>query len=138
MGIPFEHVRVIHGDTQITPFSFIGTGGSRAATWASGAVLYTTRKVREKVLAIAGEMLEISPDDLEIVDGLVSPKGVPQRSLPLAQIAEQAYMAPTTLPDGTDPILEASELYSGEGITGSGWSGGTHPVWWRWTSKRAR
>jgi carbon-monoxide dehydrogenase large subunit len=126
MGIPFEHVKVVHGDTRITPFSLIGTGGSRAATWASGAVLVSTRKVKEKVLAIAGEMLEISPEDLEINDGVISAKGTPTKSLPLAQIAMQATLAPGSLPAGTDPLLEAHEVFKGEGITGSGWSGGTH------------
>ncbi len=126
MGVPFEHVRVVHGDTQLTPFSLIGTGGSRSATWASGAVLHTTRTVKGKVLAIAAEMLEVSPEDLDIADGVISPRGVPQKSLPLAQIAKQAYMAPTTFPAGTDGFLEASEIYTGADITGSGWSGGTH------------
>jgi carbon-monoxide dehydrogenase large subunit len=126
MGIPFEHVKVVHGDTRITPFSLIGTGGSRAATWASGAVLVSTRKVKQKVLAIAGEVLEISPEDLEINDGLISAKGTPTKSLPLAQIAMQATLAPNSLPAGTDPLLEAHEVFKGEGITGSGWSGGTH------------
>ncbi len=126
MGVPLEHVKVMHGDTRVTPFSLIGTGGSRAATWASGAVLVSTRKVKEKVLAIAADLLEISPDDLEINDGVISAKGTPTRSLPLAQIAMQATMAPNTLPPGTDPFLEAHEAFKGEGITGSGWSGGTH------------
>ena len=126
MGVPFEHVKVMHGDTRVTPFSLIGTGGSRAATWASGAVLVSTRKVKEKVLAIAAELLEISPEDLEIDDGVVSAKGTPTKSLPLAQIAMQATMAPNTLPPGTDGFLEAREAFKGEGITGSGWSGGTH------------
>ncbi|HZQ57899.1 MAG TPA: xanthine dehydrogenase family protein molybdopterin-binding subunit [Acidimicrobiales bacterium] len=126
MGVPFEHVKVVHGDTRVTPFSLIGTGGSRAATWASGAVLVSTRKVKEKVLSIAAEMLEISPDDLEINDGIVSAKGTPTKSLPLAQIAMQATLAPNSLPAGTDPLLEANEAFKGEGITGSGWSGGTH------------
>ena len=100
MGVPFDHVRVLHGDTRITPFSLLGTGGSRAATWASGAVLYTTRRLKEKVLAIAAELLEISPEDLEINDAVITPRGMPQRSLPLAQIAQQAYLAPSTLPAG--------------------------------------
>jgi aerobic carbon-monoxide dehydrogenase large subunit len=126
MGVPFDHVKVVYGDTRFTPFSLIGTGGSRAATWASGAVLVSTRKVKEKVLAIASEMLEVGPEDLEIDEGMVIPKGAPQRSLPLADIAMQATLAPNTLPPGTDPILEAHELFMGEGITGSGWSGGTH------------
>jgi carbon-monoxide dehydrogenase large subunit len=126
MGVPFEHVKVVHGDTRITPFNLIGTGGSRAATWASGAVLVSTRKVKQKVLAIASEMLEISPDDLEINDGVVSAKGTPTKALPLAQIAMQATLAPNSLPAGSDPLLEAQEVFKGEGITGSGWSGGTH------------
>ena len=126
MGVPFDHVRVVHGDTRVTPFSLVGTGGSRAATWASGAVLASTRKVKEKVLAVAAAQLEISPDDLEIIDGVVTPKGVPQKAIPLAQIATQATMAPNTMPPGTDANLEAQERFLGEGITGSGWSGGTH------------
>ncbi len=126
MGVPFEQVRVVHGDTRLTPFSLIGTGGSRSATWASGAVLYNTRKVREKVLAIAAEVLEISPEDLDIADGTIVPRGVPEKSLPLADIARQVYLAPNTLPAGTDGTLEASEIYTGAGIGGSGWSGGTH------------
>jgi aerobic carbon-monoxide dehydrogenase large subunit len=126
MGVPFEHVKVVHGDTRLTPFSLIGTGGSRAATWASGAVLVSTRKVKQKVLAIASEILEISPEDLEINDGIVSAKGTPTKALPLAQIAMQATLAPNSLPAGSDPMLEAQEVFKGEGITGSGWSGGTH------------
>lgn len=126
MGVPMDHVRVVHGDTRITPFSVVGTGGSRAATWASGAVLTSTRKLKEKVLAIAGAQLEISPDDLEILDGAVTPKGVPGRAIPLAQIASQASIFPGSVPAGTDGTLEANERFLGEGITGSGWSGGTH------------
>ncbi|HET6811988.1 MAG TPA: xanthine dehydrogenase family protein molybdopterin-binding subunit [Acidimicrobiales bacterium] len=126
MGVPFEHVRVIHGDTNITPFSLIGTGGSRASTWASGAVLVSTRKLKERILGIAAELLEISAADLEITDGVIVPKGVPGRSLPLAQVAQQVYMAPGSLPPGSERVLEVHETFTGEGITGSGWSGGTH------------
>jgi carbon-monoxide dehydrogenase large subunit len=124
LGVPFEHVRVLHGDTHLTPFSLIGTGGSRAATWATGSVLASTRRVKEKVLAIAGELLEISPEDLEIDDGVITPRGTPHKALPLAQVAQAAYLG--ALPPGVDTTLAASERYTGEGITGSGWSGGTH------------
>ena len=126
MGVPFDHVRVIHGDTRQTPFSVIGTGGSRSATWATGATLMSTRKLKEHVLTIAAGMLEISPEDLEIIDGAVTPKGVPQKALPLAQIAMKALMDPASLPPDTDGPLEAHARFTGEGITGSGWSGGTH------------
>jgi aerobic carbon-monoxide dehydrogenase large subunit len=126
MGVPFEQVRVVHGDTRQTPFSTMGTGGSRAATWATGAVMMTTRRLKEQVLAVASGMLEISPEDLEVVDGAVAPKGVPQRAIPLAEVASRVFMQPASLPPGTDDRLEAHERFDGEGITGSGWSGGTH------------
>jgi carbon-monoxide dehydrogenase large subunit len=126
MGIPIEHVRVEYGDTSTAPFKFTGTGGSMASTWASGAVVLSTRKVKEKVLAIAAAQLEIATEDLEITDAMVTPKGAPAMALPLAQIAMQAVMMPDSLPPGTDARLEAEERFRGEKISGSGWSGGTH------------
>jgi aerobic carbon-monoxide dehydrogenase large subunit len=126
MGVPLEHVRVVYGDTRQAPMTVIGTGASRAATWASGAVMIATRKLKEQVLAIASGLLEVSPEDLEIVGGQVTPKGVPRRAIPLAQIAMRALMDPGNLPAGVDPSLEIDEVFTGERITGSGWSGGTH------------
>jgi carbon-monoxide dehydrogenase large subunit len=128
MGVPLEHVRVVHGDTRQTPFSILGTSGSRAGTWASGAVIVSTRKLKEQVLAIASGMMEISVEDLEIDGGVVTPKGVPDKAIPLAHIAMRALMDPTSLPPdaGASGGLEAGELFTGERITGSGWSGGTH------------
>lgn len=126
MGVPFEHVRVVHGDTRQTPFSVAGTGGSRAATYASGAVIVTTRRLKEKILAIASDMLEISPEDLEIEDGAVTPRGTPQKSVALSDVAMRALMDPTNLPAGVEQPLDAEELFLGGQATGSGWSGGTH------------
>lgn len=126
MGVPLEHVRVVYGDTRQAPFTVLGTGASRASTWASGAVIMTTRKLKEQILAIASEMLEVSAEDLEIVDGSATPKGVPQKAIPLAQIAMRGLMDPANLPAGVDSRLEADEAFTGEHITGSGWSGGTH------------
>jgi carbon-monoxide dehydrogenase large subunit len=126
MGVPLDHVRVVHGDTRQTPLNLIGTGGSRASTWASGSVLMTTRKVREKALAIASAMMEIDARDLDIIDGVVTPAGAPAKALPLSAIATTAYLAPESLPTGTDNRLEAQETFTGAGVGGSGWSGGTH------------
>ncbi|HZL54573.1 MAG TPA: molybdopterin cofactor-binding domain-containing protein, partial [Solirubrobacteraceae bacterium] len=119
-GVPLEHVRVVHGDTQQTPFSIIGTGGSRAATMASGAALHATRAVKEKVLEMAGDMLEISPADLEIADAVVMPKGDAERGIPLAQIAMAAYFMGR---EGEDDGLRSTAIFP---QPPGGWSGGTH------------
>jgi carbon-monoxide dehydrogenase large subunit len=120
-GVPIEHVRVVHGDTRTAPFSVIGTGGSRAATMASGAALLATRSVKRKVLSFAGAMMEISPEDLDIVDGVVAPKDAPSRGMPLAQVAAITYFAP---PPGEQPGLRSDALFTEAGR--GGWSGGTH------------
>jgi carbon-monoxide dehydrogenase large subunit len=119
-GIPLEHVRVVHGDTQLTPFSLIGTGGSRAATMASGAALHATRAVKGKVLEVAGGMLEIAPEDLEIVDAVVRPKGDPERGMALADVAMAAYFAGPA--DEDDGLRSSATFQQPPG----GWSGGTH------------
>jgi carbon-monoxide dehydrogenase large subunit len=120
-GVPIEHVRVLHGDTRTAPFSLIGTGGSRAATLASGAALYATRTVKEKVLAFASRMMEIAPEDLELVDGAITPKDAPSRAMPLAQIAPLTHIMP---PPGEEPGLRSDGVIV-EAERG-GWSGGTH------------
>ena len=119
-GIPIEHVRVVHGDTQQTPFSIIGTGGSRAATLASGAALHATRAVKEKVLEFAGDLLEIGPGDLEIRDAVVMPKGDPEHGMPLAQLAMALYFMGR---EGEDDGLRSTVTFP---QPPGGWSGGTH------------
>ena len=121
LGVPIAHVRIVHGDTRTAPVSLIGTGGSRAATMASGAALYATRAVKRKVLAFAAGMMEIAPEDLEIVDAIVAPKDAPSRGMPLAQIAALAYFAP---PQGEQPGLRSDSVFTG--AERGGWSGGTH------------
>jgi len=119
-GVPLDHVRVVYGDTSVVPFSMLGTGGSRAATMASGAALHATRAVKQKVLRLAGGMLEIAPDDLEIVDARVTAKGAPAKSLALAEVAAAAYFAPQP---GEEPDLRSSAFFT---EPRGGWSGGTH------------
>jgi carbon-monoxide dehydrogenase large subunit len=126
LGVPLEHVKVVHGDTLVTPFSFSGTGGSRAATFASGAALFAAREVREKVFQIASAMMEANPVDLELVNGMITVKGVPQKALPLAQIAMQVYSSSGQLPEGSPSELVATYAYDGgEG----GFSQATHCCW---------
>jgi aerobic carbon-monoxide dehydrogenase large subunit len=123
LGVRFEDVRVVFGDTDRTPFALVGTGGSRAATMANGAVLHGSRQLREKILSIASELFEASPADLEINEGVVSVRGVPQAAMSLRELARTVAEEPDRLPEGLDTELTVTYTYDG-GI--SGWSGGTH------------
>ena len=124
IGVPLESVRVVHGDTGSSPFSLIGTGGSRGSSVAVGATRFAARRVKAKVLRIAAGMLEVSADDLEIVDGLVRVKGAPDKLVPLGGVATVAYMAPHMLPRGDEMGVEETSMY--DGGNGGGWAYATH------------
>jgi carbon-monoxide dehydrogenase large subunit len=124
LGVPFDAIRVVHGDTSNSPFSLIGTGGSRSSSISVGATRFATRKIKQKALRIAAAMLEVAADDLEIVDGAVRVKGAPDRSLPLGNLAMAAYMAPHILPPGEEMGFEETAVHDGGDVTG--WAYGTH------------
>ncbi|HEX5587627.1 MAG TPA: xanthine dehydrogenase family protein molybdopterin-binding subunit [Acidimicrobiia bacterium] len=123
LGVPFESITVRYGDTQFTPFALVATGGSRAATMANGSVLHASRALREKIMAIAAELLEAAPQDLEIQGGTISVAGTPSITLSFAELARVVAEEPDRLPEGVDRDLEGTASYDG-GM--GGWSGGTH------------
>jgi carbon-monoxide dehydrogenase large subunit len=123
LGVGIDRVRVVHGDTRDTPFNLVGTGGSRAATLASGAVVGVARRVRDRVLEVASQLMEIDPADLDLVDGSVVARGAPGVSTPLAEIGRLAWVRPGLAnADGRPGIEETATFDSAEGT----WSVATH------------
>jgi carbon-monoxide dehydrogenase large subunit len=102
-------VRVLCGDTAVTPYG-IGTVGTNGAPLAASAVAVAGQRVRAKVLDIASRLLEVQPDDLTIVDGVVQVVGVPERSIPLQRIARMAYGG-AGMPTGVELGLDASARF---------------------------
>jgi len=86
LGVRFDAVHVTSGDTRRFGYS-VGTFASRTAVMSGNAVALAARAVREKALRIAGDALEADPRDLEIVDGVVGVKGVPDATIPLSTVA---------------------------------------------------
>jgi CO/xanthine dehydrogenase Mo-binding subunit len=86
MGVPFEAVRIVSGDTGALPFG-TGTFASRMGLYGGNAVSLAARDLRERILQLAAHCLEISPEDLELVDGRVRVKGVPERGMALDDLA---------------------------------------------------
>ena len=77
LGVPPEDIDVIAGDTAGTALGF-GAFASRQAVTAGNAVHLAAIAVRDKAIKAAAEMLEASAEDLELKDGAVQVKGVPQ------------------------------------------------------------
>lgn len=89
LGVDPSKIGIVHGDTDRTPYGF-GTFASRSAVIAGGATLLAARKVRGKLLQIAGRLLEADPDEIELEDGAAKVKGT-NRFLPVEQVARAAY-----------------------------------------------
>ena len=89
LGCAASDVTVVTGDTGRFNWG-AGTFASRALVTSGNAVAVAARKVRDKALRIAGELLEASPGDIELVDGAARVKGVPGRQLTLGALATVA------------------------------------------------
>ncbi len=84
-GVPPEKVSVTTGDTTIAPRGPMA-GGSQIIYSVGGAVYEAALEARRQLLEIATEELEAAPEDLEIVDGRVTVKGVPERYVEIAKL----------------------------------------------------
>lgn len=122
LGVSPDTVSVRLGDTDVAPYG-MGTRGARGAVAGAGTAYLAARALREKVLAIAARMLEVSPADLRIADGHITVAGAPDRSLTVAQVARTAYLDPLGLPPGMEPGLTAARTYDPPPMT---YSNATH------------
>jgi CO/xanthine dehydrogenase Mo-binding subunit len=85
-GMPMDKVRLTTANTDAAPYA--GMSGGSKVTYTMGiAVEAAAQEARHQVMSIASTELEVSPDDLELVDGVVRVKGSPDTSLTLSQIA---------------------------------------------------
>jgi aerobic carbon-monoxide dehydrogenase large subunit len=115
LGVPLDQVRVVFGDTKITPFSVLGTGGSRGGPMAGGASMMSSKELRTQIVREAADLLEAHLDDVQITDGNIHVAGVPSRGISFADVAAAARS------DGRE--LTSSVSYDGGA---GGWVQATH------------
>ncbi|MFB6354724.1 MAG: xanthine dehydrogenase family protein molybdopterin-binding subunit, partial [Halobacteriales archaeon] len=115
LGVDYEDVEVIEGDTDEVPAG-MGTYGSRSAAVGGSALLESAQKVVEKARRIAAHHLEADAADIEFDDGEFFVAGAPDRSMTIQAVAAEAYTA-HDLPDDVDPGLEASTFYDPDNFT---------------------
>ncbi len=123
LGVGVEDVRVVQGDTHITPYGW-GTFGSRSTVAAGGALVGAASQVREKMLRMAGHLMEVDVADLELARGSVRVKGVPSRAMSIRELARSSVFAAWRgLPEGQTPGLEATYYFDPPGLV---FSNGVH------------
>lgn len=113
LGIDPGTIRVVHGDTDRTPYGW-GTFGSRSMVMAGGAAKIGAAKLRDKLATIASDALEASAEDLEFGGGQVMIRGT-DRSARISDLARTAYHRSQHLRPGIEPGLRVAATYDPEG-----------------------
>ena len=109
LGVAFDDIRVLHGDTQVSPKG-MDTYGSRSLVVGGMALVSACDKVVEKAKVIAAGLLEVSADDLEWSPGRFAVRGDPEKGVTIAEIAFAAFAA-HNLPAGVEPSIDADATY---------------------------
>ncbi len=113
LGISPDEVYVNPGfDSNTHPFTGAsGTYGSRFGGVGVSAAVSAARKVREKLLSIAGFMLGESIENLDVGNGLIYAKSNPQKAIPVQAVCGATYYHSLILPKNLEPSLTASSVY---------------------------
>jgi CO/xanthine dehydrogenase Mo-binding subunit len=99
-GVDIEHVKITTGDTDVAPLTGL-SAGSKTIYTVGTAVLQAAEDARRQTLEIAAKELEASPQDLEIENGKVVVRGVPDRGITLASIGRKGNLYMSKVP----PVL---------------------------------
>ena len=122
LGVDFDAVDVVHGDSARIPFG-MGTYGSRSLAVGGTAIYLAVEKVIEKGKKIAAHLLEASVEDIEFENGSFTVAGT-DRSKSIGEVALTAYV-PHNYPAGLEPGLEETAFYDPLNFT---FPAGTHIV----------
>ena len=111
VGVNVENVRVITGDTAVTPYGG-GTWASRGAGIGGEAVLQAGKELRQHILDVAAAILKVEADTLDLVNGMVLDKLSGQVQMPLSEVGRVAYFRPDTLPMNFQSELTVTRHYT--------------------------
>ncbi|MGP7996023.1 MAG: xanthine dehydrogenase family protein molybdopterin-binding subunit [Streptosporangiaceae bacterium] len=121
LGVPFEDIRVLHGDTQVSPKG-MDTYGSRSLTVGGVAVAGACDKVVAKAKVIASALLEAPPEEIDFEAGVFRVRGSDGVVKTIQEIALATFAA-HALPDGVEPSLDSDSTYDPDNFS---YPHGTH------------
>ena len=114
LGISFDDVEVVHGDTGRVEFG-LGTYGSRSLAVGGSALIGAAEKLIAKGKLIAAHMLEAEPGSVEFSDGNFVVRDSNQ-ALSFAEVAFAAYV-PANYPEDLEPGFSEKAFYDPENFT---------------------
>jgi len=110
LGVSMDRVRVISGDTDMTPYGG-GTWASRGAGIGGEAALQATKILRRNILDVAAVILQSTAAELDIANNAVITVGDGAPRIELSELARIVYFRPDTLPPGVQPELMATRHF---------------------------
>ncbi|MFF3688131.1 xanthine dehydrogenase family protein molybdopterin-binding subunit [Streptomyces sp. NPDC002187] len=108
LGVPFEDIEVVHGDTRAVPQG-MDTYGSRSLVIGGVAVHHAAKKVVEKARKVAAHLLEASEADLDFSAGKFTVRGSPEASKTIQEVAFETFHS-HDLPEGMEPSINAEHV----------------------------
>jgi carbon-monoxide dehydrogenase large subunit len=114
LGVPFEDVEVLHGDTQ-SSHKGMDSYGSRSLAVGGTALVMAADRVVEKARKLAAHMLECSEDDVEFSGGKLKVRGT-DKSTDIQSVALHAHVA-HDLPDGMEASLDSEATFDPENFS---------------------
>jgi len=111
VGVSLENVRVITGDTAVTPYGG-GTWASRGAGIGGEAVLQAAKALKVNILAVAAAVLEMDAAQLDVSGNAVVDKLTGVVRMPLSEVGRVAYFRPDTLPMDFQSELTVTRHYT--------------------------
>src|SRR5690349_13887645 len=109
LGVPFEDVEVLHGDTAIATKG-MDTYGSRSLVVGGTAVVNAAEKVVAKARKVAAHLLEANEDDLQFEGGKFAVRGTPGTGVSIQEIALATFAA-HNFPEGVEPSIDADATF---------------------------
>jgi aerobic carbon-monoxide dehydrogenase large subunit len=109
LGVAFEDVRVLHGDTLVSARGF-DTYGSRSVAVGAPAIFSACEKVIAKARRLTAHMLEASENDIEFTDGRLQVRGDPEKGHTIQELALATFAA-HNMPEGMEPSLDSDATF---------------------------
>lgn len=116
LGLRPEEIQVVTAlDTQNGDWSLAsGNYSNRFSSIVVDAIAESTDRIAIKLKTVAGDMLEVAPEDIELRDGRARIVGVPDEGLSIARVAAATHWHPAGLPEGLEPGLRDAATLSPE------------------------
>jgi carbon-monoxide dehydrogenase large subunit len=116
LGVDFDRIKVLQGDTLYTPYS-TATWGSRSMVMGGGAVARASRTIAARAARIGAWLLQADAADARVADGqVIAGNG----SVSLREVARAWYLQPQNLPPDVDTGgLEVTTGYRAERDSGT-------------------